>query len=207
MAKYTDAKCRLCRREGVKLYLKGVRCFSPKCPIERRGAQIPGQHGKKQGRPRLSGYGVQLREKQKAKRSYGVLESQFRKYYEEASRSTRNTGEVLLQLLETRLDNVVFRLGFTGSRSLARQLVNHGNVTVNGKKLDIPSYQVKPGEVISVSAKGAKFGFVSESLAKKTDIPSWLSRQATSGKIERFPTRQEIGSDIKESLIIEYYSR
>src|SRR5689334_18230085 len=148
MAKYTDAKCRLCRREGVKLYLKGARCYSPKCPIERSGGQLPGQHGKKHGRPRLSGYGIQLREKQKAKRFYGVLEGQFHRYYEEAIKSTENTGEVLLQLLETRLDNIVYRLGFTTSRSLARQLVTHGNVLVNDKKADVPSFAVKPGQVV-----------------------------------------------------------
>jgi small subunit ribosomal protein S4 len=207
MAKYTDAKCRLCRREGVKLYLKGARCYSPKCPIERRGAQVPGQHGKKQGRPRLSGYGIQLREKQKTKRMYGVLESQFRRYYEEASHSTKNTGETLLQLLETRLDNVVFKLGLTSSRSLARQLVNHGHVLLNGQKVSIPSCQTKSGDVISIDASGAKIGFVVESLAQTPTLPGWLSRKATAGKIERLPIRDEIAGDIKENLIVEFYSR
>jgi len=208
MAKYTDAKCRLCRREGVKLFLKGARCYSPKCPIERRGGQIPGQHGKKQGRPRLSGYGIQLREKQKAKRFYGVLETQFHRYYEEAIKSRQNTGEVLMRLLETRLDNLVYRLGLTLSRSLARQLVSHGNVLVDGKKIDVPSYSVKPGQVVAVSPRGAKINFVVE--AQKVEditLPNWLSRKAVVGKLERFPSRDEIGSEIKENLIIEFYSR
>ena len=208
MAKYTDAKCRLCRREGVKLFLKGARCYSPKCPIEKRGGQIPGQHGKKQGRPRLSGYGIQLREKQKAKRFYGVLETQFHRYYEEAIKSRQNTGEVLMRLLETRLDNLVYRLGLTLSRSLARQLVSHGNVLVDGKKIDVPSYSVKPGQVISVSPHGSKINFVAE--AQKVEdvaLPSWLSRKAIVGKLERFPSRDEISSEIKENLIIEFYSR
>ena len=208
MAKYTDAKCRLCRREGVKLFLKGARCYSPKCPIEKRGGQIPGQHGKKQGRPRLSGYGIQLREKQKAKRFYGVLETQFHRYYEEAIKSRQNTGEVLMRLLETRLDNLVYRLGLTLSRSLSRQLVSHGNVLVDGKKIDVPSYSVKPGQVIAVSPRGAKINFVTE--AQKVEVvtlPSWLSRKAIVGKLERFPSRDEISSEIKENLIIEFYSR
>lgn len=208
MAKYTDAKCRLCRREGVKLFLKGARCYSPKCPIERRGGQIPGQHGKKQGRPRLSGFGIQLREKQKAKRFYGILETQFHRYYEEAIKSRQNTGEVLMRLLETRLDNLVYRLGLTLSRSLARQLVTHGNVLVDGKKIDVPSYSVKPGQVIAVSPRGAKINFVIE--AQKVEdvvLPSWLSRKAVVGKLEHYPSRDEISSDIKENLIIEFYSR
>ena len=207
MAKYIDPKCRLCRREGVKLYLKGERCFSPKCPIEKRGAQIPGQHGKKRSHGRLSGYGVQLREKQKAKRSYGVLENQFHKYYETAVKSAKNTGEVLMQLLESRLDNIVFRMGFVSSRSLARQLVTHGNVYINGKKNDKISYITKPGETIKLSDKATKFSFVSPNLTEKSVPAKWLSRKGAEGKIDRLPTRDEIGSDIKENLIIEYYSR
>lgn len=207
MAKYTDAKCRLCRREGVKLFLKGARCYSPKCPIEKRGGQIPGQHGKKMGRPRLSGFGIQLREKQKTKRFYGVLESQLHRYYDEAIKSSQNTGEVLLQLLETRLDNLVYRLGLTGSRSLARQLVTHGNVLVNGQKIDVPSYGVKPGQVVAVSPRGAKINFVAEALKAETKLPGWLSRKAVIGKMERYPSRDEMPSDIKENLIIEFYSR
>ncbi len=207
MAKYTDPKCRLCRREGVKLYLKGARCFTAKCPIEKRGAQLPGMHGKKRSRSRLSGYGIQLREKQKCKRSYGVLESQFHGYYEEALKSPQNTSETLMQLLESRLDNIVYRLGFTQSRSLARQLVSHGHVLVNGKKVDISSYLTKPGQTISITAKGAEFNFVAPNLIEKNQPAQWLSRKGTEGKIDRLPTSDEIGSDIKANLIIEYYSR
>lgn len=208
MAKYIDAKCRLCRREGVKLYLKGARCFTPKCPIEKRGAQIPGQHGKKQGRPRLSGYGVQLREKQKAKRYYGILESQLHKYYERALKSPQNTGEVLLQQLETRLDSVTFKLGITSSRSLARQLVTHGHVLVNEKRVDVPSFAVKVGDVVSVSPRGLKINFVTESLKiEDYQLPAWLSRKGHVGKLERLPRRDEIEAGVKENLIIEFYSR
>lgn len=207
MAKYIDPKCRLCRREGVKLYLKGERCFSPKCPIEKRGAQIPGQHGKKRTHGRISGYGTQLREKQKAKRTYAVLENQFHKYYEIAIKSSANTGEVLMQLLESRLDNIVFKLGFVASRSLARQLVTHGNVNIDGKKVDIASYITKPGQIITISPKAQKFAFVSPNLTDKAVPSKWLSRKGAEGKIDRLPTRDEIGSDIKENLIIEFYSR
>ena len=207
MAKYTDPKCRLCRREGTKLYLKGARCLSPKCPLEKKGAQVPGQHGKKRARGRLSGFGQQLREKQKAKRSYGVLEGQFHRYYEEAVRSTGNSSEVLLQLLESRLDNTCYRLGFVASRSLARQLVTHGNILVNGKKVDVPSFQTKPGMVISLPEKATKFDFVAPNLNDKNVPAKWLTRKGAEGKVERFPTADEIGSDIKASLIIEYYSR
>ena len=195
------------RREGVKLYLKGERCFSPKCPIEKRGAQIPGQHGQKRSHGRISGYGIQLREKQKAKRSYGVLEGQFHKYYEVAIKSAQNTGEVLMQLLESRLDNVVFRFGFVASRSLARQLVTHGNVSIDGKKVDIASYTTKPGQTVKISDKATKFTFVSPNLTEKSVSAKWLSKKGAEGKIDRLPTREEIGSDIKENLIIEYYSR
>lgn len=207
MAKYIDPKCRLCRREGEKLYLKGARCFTPKCPIEKRGGQIPGQHGKKRARGRISGYGIQLREKQKAKRLYGVLESQFHHYYELAIKAKDNTAEVLVQLLEARLDNVVYRLGFTLSRSLARQLVAHGNILVDGKKVDVPSFQAKPGMVISLTDSAAKFDFVAPNLIEKNAPAKWLSRIGTQGKIDRMPTREEIGSDMKTNLIIEFYSR
>ncbi len=207
MAKYIDPKCRLCRREGVKLYLKGARCLSPKCPIEKRGAQLPGQHGKKRARGRISGYGIQLREKQKAKRTYAVLESQFRNYYDLAIKSKDNTAEVLIRLLESRLDNVCYRMGFVSSRSLARQLVAHGNILVNGKKVDVPSFQTKPGMIISLPEKAAKFDFVAPNLIEKNAPAKWLSRVGTQGKIDRMPTKDEIGSDIKTNLIIEYYSR
>lgn len=207
MARYTDPKCRLCRREGVKLYLKGARCFSPKCPIEKRGGQVPGQHGKRRSRSRLSGFGIQLREKQKAKRTYGVLEGQFHRYYVTSLKSPQNTGEVLMQTLESRLDNIVYRLGFTISRSLARQLVTHGNVLVDGKKVDIPSYLTRPGQTVSLTDTGAKMEFVAPNLTDKNQPAKWLERKGSVGKIDRLPTRDEIGSDIKENLIIEFYSR
>ncbi len=207
MAKYTDPKCRLCRREGVKLYLKGARCFTAKCPIEKRGGQVPGQHGKKRARGRLSGFGIQLREKQKAKRLYAVLEGQFHGYYDLAIKSKSNTAEVLMQLLESRLDNICYRLGFVTSRSLARQLVSHGNVLVDGKKVDVPSFQTKPGMVISLPANAAKFDFVAPNLTEKNAPAKWLSRTGTQGKIDRLPTSDEIGTDIKVNLIIEFYSR
>jgi len=207
MARYLDSKCRLCRREGRKLFLKGERCFSPKCPLEKKGAVAPGQHGLKMRR-RLSEYGVQLREKQKAKRTYGVLERQFRRYFKKAFKKRGATGEALLQLLESRLDNVVYRLGFVPSRSVARQLVHHGHILVDGKKVDIPSYQVKPGQVINLNLKAMKMEVVKKSLAeKKKEIPSWLQKKAAVGKIIRLPTREEIGADIAEQLIVEYYSR
>ena len=207
MARYLDSKCRLCRREGTKLFLKGERCFSPKCPLEKKGAVAPGQHGLKMRR-RLSEYGVQLREKQKAKRTYGVLERQFRRYFKKAFKKRGVTGEALLQLLELRLDNVVYRLGFVPSRSVARQLVHHGHILVDGKKVDIPSYQVKPGQVINLNPKAMKMEVVKKSLAeKKKEIPSWLQKKAAVGKIIRLPTREEIGADIAEQLIVEYYSR
>jgi len=207
MARYLDSKCRLCRREGTKLFLKGERCFSPKCPLEKKGAVAPGQHGLKMRR-RLSEYGVQLREKQKAKRTYGVLERQFRRYFKKAFKKRGVTGEALLQLLELRLDNVVYRLGLVPSRSVARQLVHHGHILVDGKKVDIPSYQVKPGQVINLNPKAMKIEVVKKSLAeKKKEIPSWLQKKAAVGKIIRLPTREEIGADIAEQLIVEYYSR
>jgi len=207
MARYLDSKCRLCRREGTKLFLKGERCFSPKCPLEKKGAVAPGQHGLKMRR-RLSEYGVQLREKQKAKRTYGVLERQFRRYFKKAFKKRGVTGEALLQLLELRLDNVVYRLGLVPSRSVARQLVHHGHILVDGKKVDIPSYQVKPGQVINLNPKAMKIEVVKKSLAeKKKEIPSWLQKRAAVGKIIRLPTREEIGADIAEQLIVEYYSR
>lgn len=207
MARYKDAKCRLCRREGVKLFLKGTRCFSSKCPIEKRGGVPPGQHGQR-GRRRSSEYGLQLREKQKSKRLYGVLERQFRRYYQEAAKNKEATGAVLLQFLERRLDNVFYRLGFAQSRGIARQLVNHGHVLVDGKKVDIPSYRVKAGQMISVSPKGLTIDLVKTALAEKDRaIPKWLKRKAAVGKVERLPEREEIETDINEKLIIEFYSK
>lgn len=207
MARYTDAKCRICRQEGLKLFLKGERCYSPKCPIERKGAVPPGQHGPR-GRRRLSEYGQQLRAKQKTKRLYGVLEKQFRRYYQKAIKAREATGEVLLQLLESRLDNVVFRLGLAPSRSVARQLVNHGHVYINNKRVDIVSYQVKPGELIRLDDKAMKTPQVKKNWAERAkNLPKWLQRRGPIGKITRLPKRDEVESDIDDRLIIEYYSR
>ncbi|MCY0876090.1 MAG: 30S ribosomal protein S4 [Firmicutes bacterium] len=210
MARYTDPVCRLCRREGVKLYLKGERCYTDKCAIDRRG-YAPGQHGQGGGRRRASEYGTQLREKQKARRVYGVLEKQFQAYYVEAARRQGITGDTLLQLLETRLDNVVYRLGYASSRPEARQLVKHGHFAVNGRNVDIPSYQVRIGDVISVREKSAsspKFKELLEAAESKTVTP-WLERDVASrsGKVMRFPAREEIDVPVAEQLIIEYYSR
>jgi len=207
MARLVDAKCRRCRREGVKLFLKGERCYSAKCPIDKKGAVPPGEHGAKRRR-RPSDYGLQLREKQKVKRLYGVLERQFRRYFNQASKVKAMTGEVLLQLLETRLDNVTYRLGLAASRSISRQLVSHGFIQVNGKKVNIPSYQARPGDVISLVPAGLNLSRVKESLADKDrKVSSWLQRKAVIGKILRLPKREEIEADIDENLIVEYYSR
>lgn len=207
MARYTEAKCRLCRREGKKLFLKGSRCYTQKCPIDRKGALPPGQHGQK-GVRRMSDYGKQLREKQKIKRSYGILERQLRIYYEEAMGVKGATGEALLQMLETRLDNLVYRLGLTLSRSIARQIVNHGQVLVDNNKVTIPSYRVKIGQVISLSDKAAGITAVKESLAdKERKTPDWLERKANSGRIKHLPKRDEIDADFDENLVVEYYSR
>ena len=208
MARYTDAVCRLCRREGVKLYLKGDRCYSDKCAIERKG-YAPGQHG--QSRKKVSEYGLQLREKQKARRIYGVLEKQFRGYFVKADRQKGITGENLLQMLERRLDNVVYRLGYASSRVEARQLVRHGHFTVNGKRVNIPSYLVNVGEVIKVaekSVKSPKFKEIAEAAAHRTP-PAWLEGNvdALEGRVLAFPTREEIDTDIKEHLIVELYSK
>lgn len=207
MAKYTGSKCRLCRREGRKLFLKGERCFSSKCPLERKGAVPPGQHGQK-SRRRATEYKVQLREKQKAKQTYGVLERQFRNYFQKALSRKGATGQALFQFLESRLDNVVYRLGFTPSRSVARQLVRHGHVLVDGRKVDIPSYQVKSGQVISLSARAVKIPIVKKALEeKKAVLPSWLQRKAAIGKIAGLPSLDELGTEINDQLIVEYYSR
>ena len=207
MARYTDAKCRLCRREGVKLFLKGERCYSPKCPIERKGAVAPGQHGQKR-RVRLSDYGRQLREKQKAKRLYGVLERQFKNYFQKAAKIKGETGAVILQLLERRLDNVVFRFGFVPSRSVARQLISHGHVLVDGRRVNIPSYQLKPGQMVTLSPQGLKIDLVKKAITEKErKLPAWLKKRAAVGKIDHLPKRDEIDADVDEHLIIEYYSR
>ena len=208
MARYTDAVCRQCRREGQKLFLKGERCYSDKCAINRRSF-APGQHGK--ARKKLSEYGLQLREKQKARRYYGVLEGQFHHYFEMAERKTGITGENLLQILESRLDNVVYRLGFAMSRPEARQLVVHGHFTVNGKKVNIPSYLVSAGDVIAVQQKSKqseKFKVVAEANANRP-VPAWLEvdRENQSGKVVALPSRDQIDLDIQETLIVELYSK
>lgn len=208
MARYTDAKCRLCRREGSKLYLKGDRCYTDKCAVARR-AYAPGQHG--QGRKKMSEYGIQLREKQKVRRIYGILEKQFRDYFRESERQKGVTGENLLRLLELRLDNVVYRMGFGESRAQARQLVGHGHFTVNGKKVDIPSYQVGLNDLIAVkpaSKSTDKFKELAEDAASKT-TPQWLSMNAEmmEARIIALPVREDIDLPIEEHLIVELYSR
>lgn len=208
MARYTDAVCRLCRREGTKLFLKGERCYSDKCSVTRR-SYAPGQHG--QSRKKVSEYGIQLREKQKARRYYGILESQFADYYTEASRMSGMTGENLLRLCECRLDNVVYRLGLASSRAEARQLVVHGHYTVNGKRVDIPSYQVKENDIIAVcdkSKQSDKLKAIVESCGARP-VPMWLdmNKEAMEAKVVRIPTREDIDIDIQELLIVEYYSK
>lgn len=207
MGKVNEIKCRLCRREGIKLFLKGARCFSPKCPIERKGAVPPGPHGTKRRR-RLSEYGLQLREKQKVKRLYGIREKQFKHYFERAKKVREATGEALLQILESRLDNIVYRLGFALSRAMSRQLISHGHILVDGKKVNIASFEVKPGVTVTLSTKGLKIPPVKESLIKKdVIIPDWLEKKAAVGRIKRLPKREEIGGEIDEQAIVEFYSR
>lgn len=208
MARYNGPVCRLCRREGAKLYLKGDRCYTNKCAIDRRG-YAPGEHG--QSRKKVSEYGIQLREKQKARRIYGILETQFRNYFEKAERQKGVTGENLLRLLERRLDNVVYRLGYAGSRTEARQLVRHGHFTVNGRKVNIPSFLVKVGDVVEVREKSREVNRVKEladQAARKTP-PAWLEVSADqfTGKVVAIPSREEIDMPIEEHLIVELYSR
>lgn len=206
MSRYTDSNCRLCRREGQKLFLKGDRCYSGKCAIDRR-SYAPGQHG--QGRSKISDYGLQLREKQKAKRFYGLQETQFRNLFDKAARKQGITGENLLILLETRLDNVVFRLGFASSRKEARQLVNHGHFQVNGKKVNIPSYTVKPGDVIKVKEKSTNSPKFKEVKEMSITVPAWVSVdvEKLEGKVLSVPTRAEIDTPVAEHLIVELYSK
>lgn len=210
MARYTGAVCRLCRREGAKLYLKGDRCYSDKCAIVKR-AYAPGQHGQTQARKKTSEYGIQLREKQKTRRIYGVLETQFRNYFEKAERQKGVTGENLLRFLELRLDNVIYRLGFASSRVEARQLVRHGHFTVNGRRVNIPSFMVRVGEQIAInetSKKSPKIAEISELAAHKT-IPAWLEmdKEALVGKVIALPSREDIDVPVQEHLIVELYSR
>jgi len=206
MARYTDASCRLCRREGQKLFLKGSRCYTDKCAVGRR-SQAPGQHGAK--KKKLSEYGVQLREKQKAKVFYGVLESQFRKYFDMASRKKGITGENLLQILETRLDNIVYRMGLATSRAEARQIVRHGHITVNGSKVNIPSYLVSKSDVVALAESGnEKVKAIMEQTAGRV-VPAWIDFNADQKKatIVELPKREDIDLEVQEHLIVELYSK
>ena len=208
MARYRESVCRLCRREAMKLFLKGDLCFTNKCAIERRNFP-PGQHGKR--RSKILGYGIQLREKQKLKRFYGVLEGQFRLTFEAAERMRGVTGENLLSLLERRLDNVVHRLGFSGSRAQARQLVRHGHVRVNGKKVNVPSYVVGAGAVVSVKEKSKTNPLIAGAVetAKGRGIPAWLELNASEfqGKVVTLPKREDVALQVNEKLIVELYSK
>ena len=208
MARYTEAVCRLCRREGQKLFLKGDRCYTAKCALECRG-YAPGQHG--QNRSKTSEYGTQLREKQKAKRYYGLLENQFRNYFEMAERRPGQTGENLLAILESRLDNVVYRLGFAMSRAEARQLVSHGHFTVNGKKVNIPSYLVKPGMVVSLKDSSKSLEKIKANVEANAfrQAPKWLEYDANNmiAKVTAVPAREDIDLPIEEHLIVELYSK
>ena len=208
MSRYKDEQCRICRREGQKLFLKGARCYTDKCAISRRN-YAPGQHGQKKAK--LSEYGIQLREKQKTKAFYGVREDQFRKYFEMAANKKGVTGELLLQILESRLDNVVYRLGYGSSRPQARQLVNHGLFEVNGKKVSIPSYLVKPGDVIKVRETKKDKTIIKENVEVNASrpVPTWLEKNASdlSGKVVRLASREDVDIPVEEHLIVELYSK
>jgi small subunit ribosomal protein S4 len=208
VARYTGAVCRLCRREGLKLFLKGERCYTDKCAIERRNYP-PGEHG--QARPKFSEYSVQLREKQKLRRIYGVLEGQFRRYFQMADRAKGVTGETLLQLLERRLDNIVYRIGFATSRSEARQLVRHGHFRVNGRKVNVPSYLVRAGDTVGVRERSQKVARIQEALelAQRRGIPDWLevTPEAFAGRVKALPVRSDLTMPINEKLVVELYSK
>ena len=209
MARYTGAVCRLCRREGTKLFLKGTKCTSDRCPIEKRNFP-PGQHGKDR-KAKIVGYGLQLHEKQKAKRMYFTLEGQFREYYEKANRAQGVTGELLIQQLERRLDNVAYRLGFAISRRQARQVVRHGHVSVNGKKVNIPSYQVHAGDEISIREHAKKLQVVEQGaqFAQQNPVPTWLEMnfETLTGRVLHLPKRADVNLPINEQLIVELYSK
>ena len=209
MARYIGPVCRLCRREGMKLFLKGERCYTEKCAIEKRNVP-PGQHGRAR-RAKVVGYGIQLREKQKVKRTYGVLENQFRRYFEAADRQKGITGALLLQMLERRLDNVVYRLGFATSRPQARQLVRHGHFTVNGKKVDIPSYQVRQGDIVAIRTTSAENPTIQHAMeeVKGRGVPEWLALDGggQAGRVSQLPTREQINLPVQEQLIVELYSK
>lgn len=204
--RYTGPKCRQCRQEGEKLFLKGEKCQTAKCPIERRSGIKPGQHGQKRHH-KPSDFGIRLREKQKVKKIFGAAERTFKNYYVKALSFKGETGKRLLQLLETRLDNIVFRSGLADSRSIARQLINHGFCTVDGKRVNIPSYQVKIGQIISYNSKGLSLAILKKTLEKKNVIPNWLQKKAVVVKLVRLPERDEMEPNIDEQLIIEYYSK
>jgi small subunit ribosomal protein S4 len=208
LARYHAAVCRLCRREGIKLFLKGDRCFKEKCAIEKRNTP-PGQHARRRGK--MKGYGLQLREKQKVKRIYGVLEKQFRGYFKEADRIRGVTGETLLCLLEKRLDNVIFRLGFANSRSQARQWVSHGHILVNGRRVDVPNFRVKPGDEVHTDAHMSKNPFLTASIesSKGRGVPEWLELDGENlkGRVIREPQRTDVTYPIEEQLIVELYSK
>ena len=208
MARYREALCKLCRREGEKLFLKGDRCFTEKCSVERR-KYPPGQHG--QRRTKLSDYAIQLREKQKVRNSYGLMEKQFRRYYDWASRSRDVTGDVLLRYLERRLDNVSFRMGFASNRRQARQLVSHGFFQVNGRKVNVPSFIVRAGDVVTPTEAGKKLGVITDSMARAVHrgIPDWVEVDSDNltGKVMHLPAREEIAVTAQEQLIVELYSK
>ncbi len=208
MARYTAASCRLCRREGLKLFLKGERCYTDKCAIERRNYP-PGEHG--QARPKFSEYSIQLREKQKLRRIYGVLEAQFRRYFQLADKSKGVTGETLLQLLERRLDNIAYRLGFSTSRAEARQLVRHCHFRVNGRKVNVPSFLVRPGDVVSVRDRSRNIARIQEAmeLAQRRGVPDWLQLDpvAFAGTVKALPQRADLTMPINEKLVVELYSK
>ena len=212
MARYTGPVCKLCRREGEKLFLKGERCYSQKCAIERR-AYPPGQHGRmaQWKRSKTSDFGAQLRAKQKARRVYGVLEQQFRRYYRRALKSRGLTGLTLLQLLESRLDNVIYRMGYASSRAQARQLVTHGHFLVNGRRTDVPSMSIRPGDIIEIREGSKKNVFFNDlpAIAEERNIPDWIKRDVKTlkGEITRLPERTEIDANLNEQLIVEFYSR
>lgn len=209
MAKYTGPKCRLCRREGIRLYLKGERCYTEKCAIERR-AYVPGEHGRDR-RMKETPYGMQLREKQKARRIYGILEGQFRNYFQKAERKKGVTGEILLQLLETRLDNIVYRLGVATSRPAARQLVRHGHIEVNGRCVDIPSYQVRVGDTVRIREKSRSVSTIKQAVEnrRRTEMQAWLDfdDKKMEGRLNQIPSRESIPVPIQEQLIVELYSK
>jgi small subunit ribosomal protein S4 len=208
VARYTGAVCRLCRREGLKLFLKGERCYTDKCAIERRNYP-PGEHG--QARPKFSEYSVQLREKQKLRRMYGVLEGQFRRYFQMADRAKGVTGEILLQLLERRLDNIVYRIGFATSRSEARQLVRHGHFRVNGRKVNVPSFLVRAGDTVSVRERSQKVARIQEALelAQRRGVPDWVevTPESFAGRVKALPVRSDLTMPINEKLVVELYSK